>query len=245
MRSFPAFVLTAALCLAASTLAAQELWETKRYQEWSKADTEKMLHNSPWAQHVTLSRVVMTGMSTGNRGVTGMGNQAAVQDAQHSELPYLTYTAQVRSAMPIRQAVVRQRQLAENYEKKKEKEREALDAKTNAYLARPQDDIVIFVAIDSNVINYANQAKRYWQKQSYELLKNSVFLTIAGERLTPFGFAANDEGFQFNFERPPEVPKNSTIMLEFTHPTISSLNSEVVRIEFKVSKMLVDGVPAL
>lgn len=245
MRSLRYIFIAALITVAALPLFAQDFWQSKPYQDWSKTDTEKMLRNSPWAQHVTLSRVVMTGMSTGPLGVTGTGNQAAVQDAQHSELPYLVYTAQIRSAMPVRQAIVRQRQIAENYDKKKPDERAALDAKTNAYLARPQDDIVVFVAIDSNLVNYANQAKRYWQRQTYDLVKNNVYLTIAGQRLSPVGFAANDEGFQFNFERPADLPRDGSIMLEFTHPTIASLGSEQVRIEFKVNKMLVNGAPTL
>src|SRR5689334_2218240 len=133
MRTAFRLFFATVVALVALPLASQDFWQTKPYQEWSKADTEKMLHNSPWAQHVTISRIVMAGVSTGNRGMTGTGTQSAVQDAQHSELPYLTYTAQVRSAVPIRQAIVRQRQIAESYDKKKPEERAALDAKTNAY----------------------------------------------------------------------------------------------------------------
>lgn len=237
--------LLLATTLLTLPLVAQEFYVTRPYQQWTKPETEKMLHDSPWAQHVTLSRVVMTGVSTGMRGVTGTGNQAAVQDAQHSELPQLTYTAQIRSAMPMRQAVVRQRQIAESYDAKKPDQRAALDAKTSAYLARPQEDIAIFVAIESNVGNYANQATQYWKRQTYDLVKNSIFLTIGRDRLTPVGFAANNEGFQVNFDRPAEILREGGVTLEFTHPPVGALGSEQVRIEFKLNKMLVNGEPAI
>jgi hypothetical protein len=225
--------------------AAQEFWETKPYAQWSKAETEKMLQDSPWAQHVTLSRVVMAGFSTTQRGVTSVGNPAAVAEAQHSEIPYLIYTAQLRSALPVRQAVVRQRQIAEKYDSMSAHKRAALDAKTDAYLARPQDDIVVYITWKSNVGNYADQVKRYWKQQTYDLLKNTVFLTVGRDRLAPVGFAATDTAFQFNFERPAEILREGSVTLEFTHPTVGTLTSETVRIEFKLDRMLVNGHPAL
>lgn len=237
--------IAALIFLTLPLAAAQEFWQTKNFSDWSKAETEKMLHDSPWAQQVTLSQVVMTGFSTGIKGVTGVGNPAAVSEAQHSELPRLTYTAQLRSAMPLRQAIVRQRQFAEDYDGKPPDQRAALDAKTNAYLARTQDDIVIYVAIDSNVVNYTNQARRYWKQQTYDLLKNKVFLTIGRERLAPVGFAATDDAFQFNFERPAAMPREGSITLEFTHPPIGALSTEQVRIEFKLNKMMLNGEPAI
>jgi hypothetical protein len=227
-------------------LAAQDFWQAKPFSAWTKAETDKMLNDSPWAQHITLSRVVMAGFSTGvTPGSPGIGNPTAVSEAQHSELPRLTYTAQLRSAMPVRQAVVRQRQIAEGYDNKKPDQRASLDAKTNAYLEKPQDDIVVYVAVESNVVNYANQAQRYWKQQTFDLVKNKVFLTIGRERLAPVGFAATDVAFQFNFERPAEILHEGSVTLEFTHPPIGSLPTEQVRIEFKLNKMLVNGEPAI
>ncbi len=231
--------------LAFQSAAAQEFWQTKPYQQWSEAETEKLLRDSPWAQHVTLSRVVMAGFSTSPLGVTSVGNPAAVAEAQHSEMPQLTYTAQLRSAMPIRQAVVRQRQIAERYDSMSAEKRSALDVKTNAYLEKVQDDIIVYVTYESNLGNYADQVKRYWKQQTYELLKNKVFLTVGRERLAPVGFAATDGAFQFNFARPAEIPRGGSVVLEFTHPTVGALASETVRIEFKLSRMLVEGKPVL
>lgn len=240
---FRARLLTALVFLLTFPRAtAQDFWQTKSFTTWSKAETEKMLHDSPWAQHVTLSRVVMAGFGSGGRaGTVNVGNPAAVAEAQHSELPRLTYIAQLRSALPVRQAVVRQRQLAESYDSKKAEERAKLDAKTNAYLARPQEDIVVYVAYESNVVNYANQVLRYWKQQTYDLVKNNVFLTIGGTRLAPVGYAATDGAFQFNFERPAEILHEGTVVLEFVHPAVGTLTSEAVRIEFKLNKMQYNG----
>ena len=247
------FAITAFALLALPRAAAQDFWQAKPFPTWSKAESEKMLRDSPWAQHITLSQVIMAGFSTGQQsrnsgvgaGSPGVGNPAAVSEAQHSELPHLTYIAQLRSALPVRQAVVRQRQLAEGYDAKPPQQRAALDAKTDAYLAKPQDDIVVYVAYESNLGNYANLEARYWKQQTYDLLKNKVFLTIGGARLAPVGYAATDGAFQFNFERPAEVLHAGSVTLEFTHPPVGALATETVRIEFKLNKMLVNGEPAL
>src|SRR5438105_486663 len=126
-------VLMLVVAAAAPMVLAQEFWEQKPYTKWTKAETEKMLQNSPWAQHTTLSKVTsnMAGISTGVKGVTGVGAVAQNAEAERSENPTLIYTAQLRSARPIRQAVVRQRQLQEGYDSMSPQQREALDAKTN------------------------------------------------------------------------------------------------------------------
>ncbi len=233
------------LLFAFRSAAAQEFWQAKPFAQWSKAEAEKLLADSPWAQHVTVSRMVTPGATTSQLGVISVGNPATVGEAQHSEIPYVSYTAQLRSALPLRQAVVRQRQIAEKYDSLSPDKRAALDAKTDAYLARPQEDIVVYVTYKSNVGNYADQVKRYFKQQTYDLLKNVVFLTIGRERLAPVGFAATDGAFQFNFERPAEVPREGSVILEFTHPAVGALASETVRIEFKLGKMLLNGTPLL
>jgi hypothetical protein len=226
---------------------AQEFWEKKPYTEWSKPETEKILENSPWAQHITLSHLSsnLSGISTTSRGVTGVGTVTQNIEAEHSQNPTLTYTAQLRSARPIRQAVVRQRQLQDGYDSMSPVQRAALDAKTNAYLAQPQGEIVVYVTYTSSVNSYADLMRRYWTQQTYDLLKNTVFLSIGHERLSPTGYAATTGAFQFNFPRPAEIPTNGSMVLEFRHPGVGVIAPERALIEFKLNKLVFDNAPAI
>jgi hypothetical protein len=245
VRSAKMILLVLVCLLGARHAAGEDFWLNKPYQKWSKAETEKMLHDSPWAQHVTLSAVAMAGFSTSAKGVTSVGNPTALAQAEHSEHPHLTYTAQLRSAMPIRQAVVRQRQLQEGYDSMAAEQKAALDAKTNAYLAQQQDEIVVYVTYDSTIHNYVDEARHYWSLQTYELLKNNVVLTIGSQRLAPTGYAAITGAFQFNFPRPADLPSVGSLTLEFMHPQLGALNSDRVVLEFKLNKMSIQGTPAI
>jgi hypothetical protein len=168
-----------------------------------------------------------------------------MQEMGQSEHPHLTYTAQIRSAMPIRQAVVRQRELEVGYDSMSPGPKAALDAKTNAYLQQPQDDIVIYITYTSTIGNYVEQSRRFWSLQNYELVKNAVFLTIGHDRVGPVGYASTNGAFQFNFPRPATMPSEGSVVLEFMHPQVGALNAERVVLEFKLNKMLVQGAPAI
>lgn len=70
--------LAASLFLIAVSLWAADFWQTKPFTEWSDKDTEKMLHNSPWARTVGVSIVNPMQPAPGggggrNRGTGAMG----------------------------------------------------------------------------------------------------------------------------------------------------------------------------
>lgn len=224
---------------------AEGFWQSKPFQNWSRAETDKMLADSPWAKHLTLDSVQMnmSGIATSSKGVTGVGALTQNREAEHSDHPVLTYVAQVRSARPIRQAVVRERQFQENYDSLTADRKAALDTKTNAYLAQPQDEIVIYVTYKSNVNNYVELMQRYWTEQTYDLLKNSVFLSFGHQRLAPTAYAAANGAFQFNFPRPADLPSDGSMVLEFQHPGVGAIGAERVLIEFKLKPMVLDGAP--
>ena len=47
---------TAAICLTAcTTLSAADFWTAKDYRAWSDKEVARMLNDSPWSQHATLS----------------------------------------------------------------------------------------------------------------------------------------------------------------------------------------------
>jgi hypothetical protein len=74
--------------LAAPTYS-QKAWEKKRYDQWSPSEVFTILMDSPWAQ---------------------------VRDEKFESTEYSS-VIRLRSALPIRQALVRQKQIFLNYHK--------------------------------------------------------------------------------------------------------------------------------
>jgi hypothetical protein len=103
-------------CLTLSFLVVsnygQKVWEKKPYSEWTLSEVVRILTDSPWAQ---------TAFETTrfSYNVTGQSYSATIR---------------LRSALPVRQALVRQRQLAVNYDKLKTADRVRFDAETNEFL---------------------------------------------------------------------------------------------------------------
>jgi hypothetical protein len=118
---------TAAVCLAASTtLSAADFWTAKDYREWSDKEVARMLNDSPWSQHATVSvidtslagrvgglsgGVLGTGGGAGRtRGGGGVGGDGAGNLGGGSFMPspqQATVAIRWTSALPIKQALVR------------------------------------------------------------------------------------------------------------------------------------------
>lgn len=90
----------------------QKGWEKKPYNEWTFAEVLGILSDSPWAQ------------------------TASETDHTAYNLPGVSYSATIRlrSALPIRQALVRERQLEVNYDKLSNEDKRRFDAETREFL---------------------------------------------------------------------------------------------------------------
>ena len=78
----------------------EDFWQKKPYQEWSEKECQRLLHDSPWADTFTTVE-----------SKTRTTQRYDDLDRAAEPLPELSYVAQIRSALPIRQALMRQLQL--------------------------------------------------------------------------------------------------------------------------------------
>ncbi|HEY3137705.1 MAG TPA: hypothetical protein VGL29_16880, partial [Blastocatellia bacterium] len=100
----------------------------------------------------------------------------------------------------------------------------------------------------SNSQSYDRELASYWQVQTVETLKNSVFvITQQGDKVPLSRYAVSDGGREFQLVFPREYkagalvgPKDKAFRLEFTHPRIGVPKETRVLLEFKVEKMLID-----
>ena len=218
---------------------AQEFWEKKDYRQWNEFEVRKLLENSPWAKKYTVStvRIDPLGQATGDRA--------------REPNPRLEYQVQLRAALPIRQALVRQAQLQTRYDQMEPIEQKNVDQQAEQFLRREfPDTIIVHVAYGSNVTSFDREMTAYWQQQTTDLLRNTVFLiSPRGERfeLLEYRVVPSDrKEFQFTFPRkrqgqPLVQPGDKTLMIEFQHPDIGGQGAARVFLEFRLDRMQLGG----
>ena len=221
--------------LFAGVVVAKDFWETTAFVQWSQKDCQKMLDDSPWVKELALVSAF------------GGGGGAATD----SQAPYIKYKIQLRSAAPVRQAIVRQRQIEEKYDSLPDDKKQAFDQSVESFLLGPGSEfVVVQVSFSTNNRDYLRDLNRHWETQTTELLRNSVFLSVPkGEKVPLARFvpgASVSQEFQFVFPR--EVngreilkPGDKAIQLEFAYPVVGSLGDGRGFLEFKTDKMKINN----
>jgi hypothetical protein len=261
LRKSSLALVALALALATTALGqGSEFWQRKDYRQWSQGECQKLLENSPWAKTHTLAQVVIESLqspqSPAPAGVPAVPDPtvgpatSSTADRSREQRPEIKYSVQFRSALPVRQAMVRLMQIAQKYDQMEPGQKQAIDQNAEQFLAKSfPATAVVFVSFTSNVYEYQLELSRYWQAQTTETLKNSVFLIGSnGERIPPISYvwAGNGRDFQFVFPRaykdhPAAVPGDKAIQLEFIHPRIRQQRESRVLLEFKLEKMMMQG----
>src|SRR5438445_4992472 len=114
---------------------AQGPWGKKDWRQWSKDDCKKVLEDSPWARHWTQSDVKMANFATRTSGTQGVGSEAELA---------ISYVVQFRSARPIREAVVRQMLIQNQYDRLDAKQKEAMEKQVEGFLNRNKAAVIVF-----------------------------------------------------------------------------------------------------
>jgi hypothetical protein len=226
------------IVLACGVISAQskDFWQTKDYREWNEKECKKLLEDSPWAQEYSFTRTLIEPL------------QRATGERAGENKPQLRYLAQLRSALPIRQALIRMRQIANKYEQMTTEQQREFDQRAATLLTADfTETIAAHLNYGSNVALYDHEMANYWQAQTTEKLKNSTFLIgPKGQKIPPQRFivgAGAGREFTFYFPRtyegqPLVGPPDKTIKLEFVHPRIGDQGESRVLLEFKVEKMI-------
>lgn len=218
-----------------------EFWQKAEYRKWSERECRKLLENSPWAQNYAISETL----------IERVQNTSVVPGRE--QRPRIEYQVQFRSALPIRQALVRLQQINAKYDQMPPDQQRAFDQQAERLVSgRFVDTVVVHVAFSSNAQAYDRDVAAYWQGQTAETLKNSVFLIgPKGDKLAPLRYHVTSNGREFQLVFPREYkggpligPQDKTLKLEFVHPRIGVTSETRVLIEFKVEKMLIQGTVA-
>ncbi|MCL5287694.1 MAG: hypothetical protein M1453_06840 [Acidobacteria bacterium] len=228
-----------AITVGAAALSAQGFWEKKEWQKWSKEECRKMLEDSPWAQKWYRTHVAEDRFGQPTQGDTRETEQQ------------IFYIIQLRSALPIRQAFIRDAQIRNKYDKMSAEQQKEFDASAGPFLARTYDDvIVVHVLYGSNIQKDERELMRFWQTFYPEgTVPMEAYLTAGGKRVPAIKYVTAKGGsleFELIFPRvvdgvPIIDPNLKMISVEFQHPNIGLEGGARVYQDFKLEKMAVKG----
>ncbi len=242
MRRTCSLVLSAVL-LAAVSLGAQPFWQKKKYTSWSKDEAKKILEDSPWSVSYAFNAMSLDTVQTRS------------PESRAGEVrPTIRYNVQLHSALPIRQAMVRQEQISLKYDQLPPEKKQLFDQDSAKFLGATFTDVIrVHVTYGGAPQTLDRDLTTYWQTRNPAELQNNVFLIAAGgQRVSPLRLVigkGEDRSFDLLFPRRVDGKglldsPDASLSLEFPHPQISPIQAGRVLVEFKASKMLVDGQPA-
>jgi hypothetical protein len=190
----------AAFCSVAPAYGRQ-VWEKKAYAEWSMSEVTRVLDDSPWAQ----------------------------TQIEHGQETF-TVTIRLRSALPIRQALIRERQLQLNYEKLAPAQRTRFDADAKTFLECAECANYYIVTLHS----------AFNQVSPLRVINN-----LSLEKLKPHVWLANDRGERRNLVgfRPPKGEGRETVLIfqrfdDRGRPLITVENRQLY---FKIEEKVFEG----
>ena len=233
------FAVIALIAGAALVAGARDRWSSKPWQKWSVDDCKNMLENSPWAQTWSASteEVLTMGQSSGGTG--------------REQEPTIYYHVQLRSALPVREAVARELEIVNKYDKMDPAKKKMIDASVSRYRSRNYDDsIVVHLEYGSNVEIYQRDLMQAWQALPSGAVPINTYLIVDnGQKVIPqrMEVAQGAEGaVEFIFPRlvngkPLISQLSKSFALQFMSPAIGPFVAQRAYIEYHPQKMSFDG----
>lgn len=196
---------------------SQKAWEKKPYDQWSRSEVFTILMDSPWAQ---------------------------VRDEKFDSTEYSS-VIRLRSALPIRQALVRQKQIFLNYHKFTAADKARFDSEVKEFLECPDCAKYYIVTLNTHAI-------RPLINLSLDDLKAYIYLANdKGERRQLVHFIppkTEDAAAMFVFQRfddqgKPLITKdNKSFFFKIEDKLLERKTVPLKRFTFEVSRMIQNGV---
>jgi hypothetical protein len=238
--------LLAILTLAVLTVRATDVWVSKEWKQWSKDECARVLVESPWS-HIWRGRTP---------GVNTREATETLTPAHVEAVDYVVYSVQIRSALPVRQAIIRQQQIDLKYDKMADEQRKAFDVQAAQILSRKYDDAIL-VHVDYSkgkaASILAGDLHVYVQKGIEDL--DALLTTEDGTQIKASHFDINPKSpysFDLVFPRvvdgaPAIKEGQKRIAVQFMSPQLIgayggvNIPKERVRVEFDLTKMMIEG----
>jgi hypothetical protein len=242
--------LAICLCLALGIVASQadDFWTAKKWQDWTKEECHKMLHDSPWSKKWSQS---ISNNGSKLPSVSGTATAGAAGDSVNE----IDYYVQLRSALPVREAIVREFQFDKKDEELTPDKKKAFESQI---LNRDYSESIVFhFLFETSTVTFARELADYWQNIPPEAAPSDVYLiNESGNRVRPMRIMApRGAGYEFEIVFPRNVDNEPVIRegdkalrLQFPEPAIGRqsnnvfvLPADLAIFEFRVDKMVWGG----
>lgn len=170
-------LLLGMVLLASMTAVAADFWENKKFTQWNEKEVQRMLTNSPWVAVRTYQENYASDLNSprsepqdpSESPRLGNVDESAVRDKEAN--PLIAYTVQLRSALPIRQALVRAAQLREGYDNMLADQKQEFDKQVGQFLnARFDEIVVVNVSYRTTLLSDTRDLNQYWRQQTVDRL---------------------------------------------------------------------------
>ena len=245
-------ILVFGVCTALIAAYAQSGWTGKPFTQWSRSDAEDVLNNSPWSSHQEVRMQFEKEKQTAAGSYSGVSAASAAGSQMEgmSDLPVdFVFTLRLRSALPVRQALVRLKQLESDSKKLSQKDLETFDTQIKGLLECPAcaGNYVVTLSSKSNNRPGADAVYAAFKGGRLSDLQRFVFLANErGERRELVHFVAPrtpGEDAIFFFPRldakgaPLLTPENKELLINLSDKQVNSVSN--FRID--VSKLVMNG----
>jgi hypothetical protein len=240
--------ILAVFALAVLTASADDFWVKKDWHTWTTADCRKLLEDSPWAHRVLIENETNVSRlpSAGAQGTGASPSQA--DTAQNKDAGEVNYVVQIRSAAPIREALIRQQQIDKQYDKMSDADKKAFDAQMDSLYKNKDDAIIVHVRYYGNRDALSADLTTSWHSLPADTVPEGVILiSQSGMKVTPVTFVADPNGgneFDVTFPRAGFADGLKSFKLQIPHPALGDFGAQKKMVEFKLDKMTFDGKPA-
>ena len=206
--------------LVTVTASASDFWLSKDWKQWSKDECTAILAESPWVH-------------TWRSGDLGSEIVCAIQ---------------LRSSLPVRQAIVRQLQFEQKYDKLSADQRTSFDSQAAQILNRTYDDtILVQVDFAGDSTRILPDLHAYVQRSGGSL--NAALITDDGTQIpaSQVDWSPKVSGFVLRFPRssngiPTIKDGQKRFSVQFQIPVAGVATTSAnrhVHVEFDLSKMMV------
>ena len=221
--------LVVCLCFFTSTVFAQKVLE-KPYQKWSKDEATKLLTDSPWVRTYQSSAGIAA--ASQDQVKREQSDQKLYRDtyggSSSRTMAPVPIVMRLHSGLPVRQAIVRLRQIQAGYDKMEETQRTEFD-KTTAGMLNCVICQKFYVITVTRFLDSSRQSveEGVFQRMGFEQLKGNMWLlNEKGERR---------ELAQFN------PPKNASDMAVLYFPRLDDKGNPFLTAESKKFQFVFDG----
>jgi hypothetical protein len=249
-RYIPKFLVAAMAIFVALSAQASDFWLAKDWKQWSSHECGILLVDSPWAHGWSGGRPQTIIPAVDNNSRTGLNADAGVGEGNLRK-----YTIQLRSSLLVREAIVRQLQFDQKYDKMSDAQRGEFDAQAAKILNRSYGDAIL-VHVDFSAIGFGGVLAS--QRRAVRDYKDKLNVSLVAEdgsisKATRVDLDWQDCTFDAVLPRLAEgvpVVKDGQrqFSIKFLSPPIIvsqgvDIPAQEVQVKFDLNKMLVNGKP--